>query len=277
DAIVDFAGTEKFLDSPVKHYSSGMYMRLAFAVAAQLEPEVLLIDEVLAVGDGEFQTKCLGKMGDLATQGRTILFVSHNLAAVRGLCKTAIWLDEGRVARQGPTAEVVGDYIDSGERLATQRVWNQPETAPGNEVIRLRRVSVEPTAGDPGSALTISTPLTIAFECWNFLPGAELSLNLALHNLEGVCVFSSIAPPARWSKGLFRGECQVPADLLNDGVYSVRLLVIKDRANAVIDLENLAMFEVHEVDRPLRWFGKMSGVVRPQLEWCTRALDGTIT
>ncbi|HUY31713.1 MAG TPA: ABC transporter ATP-binding protein [Pirellulales bacterium] len=272
DAIVDFAGTETFLDSPVKHYSSGMYMRLAFAVAAQLEPEVLLIDEVLAVGDGEFQAKCLGKMGELATQGRTILFVSHNLAAVRSLCKTTVWLDQGRIASHGPTAEVVNRYIDSGERLASQRTWDSPETAPGNDSVRLRRVAVVPAEGDQRAALTIVTPLVIVFECWNLLPEAELSLNLVLYNLEGVCIFNSIAPAAMLPRGLFRSTCRVPADLLNDGVYRVRLLVVEDEAVPIVDLENVAMFEVHETERPIRWFGKLIGAVRPRLEWITRPI-----
>ncbi|HEV3004669.1 MAG TPA: ABC transporter ATP-binding protein [Pirellulales bacterium] len=273
DAIVDFAGTETFLDSPVKHYSSGMYMRLAFAVAAQLDPEVLLIDEVLAVGDGAFQAKCLGKMGDLATQGRTILFVSHNLAAVRSLCKTAVWLDQGRIVQQGATSDVVGGYIDSGERLASQRTWNSPETAPGNERIRVRSVRIVPALGDPLAAITTATPITFEFECWNFLAGAEINLNLVLHNLEGVCIFNSISPAVTLPAGLFRSECALPGDLLNDGVYSIRLVVVKDQVSGLLDLPNLAMFEVHEAEVRARWFGKHIGAVRPRLDWTTRPIE----
>jgi lipopolysaccharide transport system ATP-binding protein len=269
DAIVDFAGTERFLDTPVKHYSSGMSMRLAFAVAGQLEPEVLLIDEVLAVGDGEFQKKCLGKMGDLASEGRTILFVSHNLTAVRTLCQAAIWLDRGQVRMQGPVNDVVNGYIESGEPLASARHWDAPEDAPGNDHLRLRRVSVLPDPAAASESITVATPVDIEFELWNQMPPGEINLNLVLYSLDGVCIFNSIAPPVHVPTGLFRGRCRVPGNFLNDGVYSIRLLALKDRTSVILDLQEIAVFEVHDVERPIYWFGKLIGAVRPQLDWTT--------
>jgi lipopolysaccharide transport system ATP-binding protein len=267
DAIVEFAGTERFLDTPVKHYSSGMSMRLAFAVAGQLEPEVLLIDEVLAVGDGDFQRKCLGRMGDLATAGRTIVFVSHNLTAVRTLCQTAIWLDHGAVKMHGPVHDVVNGYVESAETMTSERVWESVATAPGNELLRLRRVSVSPQSPDGAKSISVATPLNIDFELWNLMPEATLNLSLVLYSLEGTCIFNSIAPAAQVASGLFRGRCQVPGNFLNDGAYSIRLLAAKDQATVILDLHDLATFEVHDVERPILWFGKLIGAVRPQLDW----------
>ena len=151
DEIVAFAEIERFLDTPVKRYSSGMYVRLAFAVAAHLEPEILLVDEVLAVGDAQFQKKCLGKMGDVAKEGRTVLFVSHNMVAVQTLCQRAFWLDSGQLKAQGEVGTIVTTYLRAGlaEDDVTERVWPDIATAPGNETVRLHRISVRPEDGKP--------------------------------------------------------------------------------------------------------------------------------
>ena len=142
DEIVAFAEVEKFIDTPVKHFSSGMYMRLAFAVAAHLEPEILLVDEVLAVGDGRFQRKCLDKMQDVGRQGRTVLFVSHNMPAITRLCPRTILLDGGRIIADGPSSQVVGAYLSSGLGTTAVRVWSDLNTAPGNDIVRLCAVRV---------------------------------------------------------------------------------------------------------------------------------------
>ena len=131
DAIIAFAEIEKFLDTPVKRYSSGMYMRLAFAVAAHLEPEILVVDEVLAVGDAQFQKKCLGKMSEVARHGRTVLFVSHNMVAIQALCTRCLWLNQGQLLGCGPTTDVVRNYLKAGSTSITRRVWDTPESAPG--------------------------------------------------------------------------------------------------------------------------------------------------
>ena len=146
DDIVAFAEVEQFVDTAVKHYSSGMYLRLAFAVAAHLEPEILIVDEVLAVGDAAFQRKCLGKMGEVASSGRTVLFVSHNLQAVNTLCTRTILLDRGRIAATGATTDVVATYVASAREAATSesKEWNDLNRAPGNSRIRVRAVRVVP-------------------------------------------------------------------------------------------------------------------------------------
>src|SRR3954464_7076126 len=137
DEIVAFAEVEKFLDTPVKHYSSGMYVRLAFAVAAHLNPEILVVDEVLAVGDAGFQKKCLGKMGEVSRGGRTVLFVSHNMAAVKSLCSRAVWLQRGQVAADGPTSWVVDEYHRNAAAIGTHRTWLPGDPATGNDTVQL--------------------------------------------------------------------------------------------------------------------------------------------
>src|ERR1035438_4720581 len=159
EEIVAFAELEQFIDTPVKRYSSGMYVRLAFAVAAHLEPEILLVDEVLAVGDASFQKKCLGKMGQVSREGRTILFVSHNMAAVKALCSKAVWIRDGAVAASGMVADVADDYLLGTALGASAREWRDPATAPGNENIRISYVRIIPPEGE--ATITIDTGVLI--------------------------------------------------------------------------------------------------------------------
>src|SRR6185369_16443293 len=142
DQIVAFAELDAFLDTPVKRYSSGMYMRLAFAVASHLEPEILLVDEVLAVGDAAFQKRCLGKMGAVAREGRTLLFVSHNMAAIRSLCPQVIWLDKGQIVAAGETEPIVRNYLEHATVPVPEQIWENPQTAPGNEAVRIRSARI---------------------------------------------------------------------------------------------------------------------------------------
>src|SRR6266545_174606 len=164
DEMVAFAEIDKFLDTPVKHYSSGMYMRLAFAVAAHLEPEILLVDEVLAVGDAEFQAKCLGKMGAVASEGRTVLFVSHNLAAITRICPRSILLDGGRVLCDGPSHKTTSAYLKSGHGTTAERVWTDLAAAPGDDIVRLAAVRVRAENGDIREALDIRKPVGLELE-----------------------------------------------------------------------------------------------------------------
>ena len=280
DEIVAFAEIEKFLDTPVKHYSSGMYMRLAFAVAAHLEPEVLLVDEVLAVGDAEFQAKCLGKMGAVASQGRTVLFVSHNMAAVQTLCKRAIWLEEGRILEEGDSNNVVRNYLHTNSSSAgSERSWNNDETAAGNEKVGIRSVRVRPVNGSAGDAITIQTPFVLEFEYWNRVPGARLNLSLHLYNEQGITVFNSF--PVRepvwhgrpFPNGLFRSSCYIPGNLLNEGVHRVLLLVVEDQGIVIFSMDDALVFNVVDsVERRGDWHGKWEGAVRPDLEWETEYL-----
>ena len=280
DAIVAFAEVDRFVDTPIKHYSSGMHLRLAFAVAAHLEPEILLVDEVLAVGDAAFQRKCLRRMGDVAEEGRTVLFVSHNLTAVQGLCARAIRLDGGKVVEEGTPATVVAHYLQEAASALSQQVWPEPATAPGNDRARLRRVCVRPADGQSTDPITTRMPVTLEFEYWNLRPGALLSLAFHLYNEEGVLVFAS-APVTEgpWQgqplpRGLFRDVCRIPADLLNDALYRVELLVVDHSTEVILRLRDALIFEVHDTpDLRGAWFGKWQGAVRPILAWTTELVQ----
>jgi lipopolysaccharide transport system ATP-binding protein len=280
DEIVAFAEIERFLDTPVKRYSSGMYMRLAFAVAAHLEPEILLVDEVLAVGDAAFQKKCLGKLGDAASEGRTVLFISHNMTAIQSMCKRVLWMSKGEIVEEADAGRVVSDYLKRGAALSTERVWNEMDSAPGNAKVRLRRTCVRPSGGSPLDDINIRTPLTFEFEFWNLEPGTRLSLSLHLYNEQGGVVFASVPlREAVWHgrpfpAGLFRSICRVPGDLLNDGVHRALLLVVRDESEVVFSFEDALIFDVLDsAERRGEWHGKWPGAVRPDLEWETRRLD----
>jgi lipopolysaccharide transport system ATP-binding protein len=280
DDIVDFAEIGAFLDTPVKRYSSGMYVRLAFAVAAHLEPEILLIDEVLAVGDAAFQKKCLGKLGDVARAGRTVLFVSHNMTAVQSLCTSALWLDQGRIAAQGRVGAVIADYLRVQMALGFDRSWPDPESAPGNQQVRLAGVRLVPEDGTEPDQITVRTPLAIEFDYWNLAPGARLNLSLQVSNEEGQCVFVSVSTrEPDWHgrpfpQGLFRSRCRIPANLLNDGLYSLVLLVVRDTSRVVYKFDDVLAFEVKDVAEARGdWYGKWVGAVRPQLDWSTEQLS----
>ncbi len=272
DAIVDFSGVERFIDTPVKYYSSGMYLRLAFAVAAHLEPEILLVDEVLAVGDAAFQQKCLGKMGDVARSGRTVLFVSHNLLAVESLCGRAIWLAQGRVRDQGAPRTVIGQYIQSSLALTTDVVWSRDE-APGTAAIRLRRARVRPLNGDASEPITIDAPFVVEFEFWRLDPTSASALRYTLFNEHEVLVYET-NPPAEAEFGatapagaLIKVECEVPGGILNEGVYRAVVSIGRDRRVEADDIVHLH-FKVHDTDTHRAGFlGAWPGVIRPVLQW----------
>ena len=272
EEIVEFAEIERFLDTPVKRYSSGMYVRLAFAVAAHLEPEILLIDEVLAVGDATFQKKCLGKLGEVAKEGRTILFVSHNMTALQSLCQRALWVDKGQVKEIGKAGTVVSHYLQTCSDSVLEQRWEEPATAPGNDKVRLHRVRIIPkmpsSQGDT-LQITVNTPIRLECEYWNFIPKAHLNFSLVLYSLGRVCVFNSIAESVSLPAGLISGCCQIPAGLLNSETYSIRLLIVQDQSVVLLDYEDAIIFDVHEVERDGPWYGKWIGVVRPQLKWTT--------
>lgn len=278
DEIVAFAEVEKFIDTPVKHYSSGMGLRLGFAVAAHLEPEILIVDEVLAVGDAAFQKKCLGKMSEVAGEGRTVLFVSHNMVAVQSLCQRSVWLEQGKTVLDGTSAEVVSAYLQTGASLATERVWEDPQTAPGCEEVKLRRICVRPVDGTPADPITVDTPIVLEFEYWNFKPDHYLNLSLHVYDGRETLAFNTfpldedggIGKP--FPVGLFRSACFIPKNLLNDDRYCIRLLIVQDQAALIYWMPDALVFQVSESEqrsKMLSWHGKWGGVVRPILKWTT--------
>jgi lipopolysaccharide transport system ATP-binding protein len=268
EEIVDFAEVEKFLDTPVKRYSSGMYVRLAFAVAAHLEPEILIVDEVLAVGDATFQKKCLGKMEDVAeNEGRTILFVSHNMTALKSLCTRAVWMQNGTLIQSGSAGDIVSRYLTESSLLLNEQIWDDMLTAPGNDKVRLHRVSIAPEQGNCSDGITVSTPLKVEFEYWNLNPGELLNLSIALYNLEDVCIFNTVSAAEKSPAGLLRSAFYIPQDFLNDDTYRVRLMIVKDTSIVIFERDSVIVFEVSDVERESSWYGKWEGAVRPKFKW----------
>jgi lipopolysaccharide transport system ATP-binding protein len=285
DEIVAFAEVEKFLDTPVKRYSSGMYVRLAFAVAAHLEPEILVVDEVLAVGDAQFQKKCLGKMSEVAKEGRTVLFVSHNMAAVNLLCPNALLLNEGQLIQYGETAEVVTKYLDSIVDTGGERVWENPETAPGNERVRLHAVRII-SDGQIKTEVDIDKEVLIQVEFWNLIPDSHLFTNIfLLDNLGGIILESAHTPaanrlPEEWfckphPVGLYQSTCALPANFLNDDRYFISVIVASCYPPTVeaqvLQALSFTVFDTGAMRVP-GFGGQWNGVVRVPLAWQTEFL-----
>jgi lipopolysaccharide transport system ATP-binding protein len=281
DEIVAFAEVERFIDTPVKHYSSGMYLRLAFSVAAHLHPEILLMDEVLAVGDAAFQKKCLGKMEDASSDGRTVLFVSHNLVAIQSLCSRVLWLDGGRVEAQGRANELVAAYLSrqlSG-RTTTQEEWSDPSAAPGNDVVRLMRIEVQAAAG---AQITMESPFVIDVDYWNRIPNARMHVVLHVITEQEVVAFATgSASDQSWrdrplAAGPYRATCEVPGHLLNSGRHRLRVFIVRDLGSLAFHYDSRVCFDVVDLRvRGVGWHGREPGVVQPRLEWTNRCLDGT--
>lgn len=279
DEIVAFAEVEKFLDTPVKRFSSGMYVRLAFAVAAHLEPDVLIVDEVLAVGDVAFQKKCLRRMDDVAREGRTIIVVSHNMLIIEALCSKAIWLHAGKVMEEGPPRQVIAEYLRTSFSPTSERRWEDQATAPGNDEVRLYKASVRPTGGSTADAIVVTGPFVMEFEFWNLRAGAYLNAGIQLYNEHGVLLFES-APieETAWlgrpfPKGLFRFTCHVPANLLNSGVHRVTLTIVKNDDVVLHKIKDIVVFEVADSpEKRAGWYGSWEGAVRPILAWDTQLM-----
>jgi len=282
DEIVAFSEMERFLDTPVKHYSSGMYMRLAFAVAAHLEPEILVIDEVLAVGDANFQRKCLDKMETVGRQGRTVLFVSHNMPAIVRLCPRAILMREGRVAMDGPAHEVSAAYLDTGLETMAAREWPLADEAPGDDVVRLRAVRVRNSDGSVTELLDVREPFYVEIEYDVLKPGSRLSGCITVNNDEGVCAFSSAdlyAESIYGQESGFTGRrvttCEIPGNLMAEGLFTISAAVyaLLDGIRAHVhthDIIGFRMFDPIEGDSARGIYtGPVAGVTRPRLNWTT--------
>jgi len=278
DAIVEFAGVEKFLDTPVKRYSSGMYVRLAFAVAAHLEPEILIVDEVLAVGDAEFQKKCLGKMQDVAAHGRTVIFVSHNMAAITRLCKKAIFMEQGRVIASGNTSEVTSQYVHSGGGNKSERVYRTIEEAPGDEIVRLKSVRVKNTQGHLTDTIDVRDPVYIEVEYWNQQHGSRPTVILHFLNEEGLTLFATNDFNNRvwWQTprqpGLVKAVCEVPGNILAEGHLFVMAALGTYNPNHIHAMvPDAVQFQIvdHSEGDAVRGESRTEwpGVMRPMLNW----------
>jgi len=265
DEIVDFSGVEQFLDTPVKRYSSGMYVRLAFAVAAHLDPEILIVDEVLAVGDAEFQRKCIGKMKEVSSQkGKTILFVSHNMQALRNLCHRAIVLNKGEIINMGDPETVIAGYLKSETTQYLQQEFSDKASAPGNEFIRIKKIELVPQYINDYDIIDIRTPLTMNFEFWYDMEEEDdLIVGVHLFDFNGDCIFDIASPNAKFKKGLIGGQCKIPGNFLNDGAYYMSIVFVKNITQRMYYFESCLSFDVEDYRENAGWYGKWLGYVRP--------------
>lgn len=264
DEIVDFSGVERYIDTPVKRYSSGMYVRLAFAVAAHLEPEILIVDEVLAVGDAEFQKKCLGKMKDVSGQGRTVLFVSHNMEAVKNLTKTAIVMKNGGLIYSGDTNSAINQYLRNTD-LKTNILFENIEEAIGNEFVKIKCVRIL----SDQAFLSVDKEFKVEIQFWNLTDFSELLIGFDLVHISGATVFSTGKEFETPKNTLITIQCSIPAFLLNNDIYSVYLMFFNKNVLSLYEKAEVISFELEDAKRDNNHTGKISGVVRPKLEWKT--------
>lgn len=280
DEIVAFSEVEKFIDTPVKHYSSGMYLRLAFSVAAHLEPEILLVDEVLAVGDAGFQKKCLGKMGSVAKEGRTVLFVSHNLGAITQLCGRAMQFEKGRLKRVGPSVEVVNTYLSSLFGTEVKSSWSDESSQPNHSDVRFTSARLLSTDGQPRSVVNFNDSLVVEIAYDVKVPVKGLSVTFHLNDSMNNIVFESIdTDMPEWSgrvrdPGGYRATTTIPPCLLRPGRYYLSFVSYVQGRNSFKlfqQLDGALTFDVSEVGytfHPGRF-----GIISPVLDWKVRRLN----
>jgi lipopolysaccharide transport system ATP-binding protein len=277
DAIVEFSGVEKFIDTPVKRYSSGMYVRLAFAVAAHLEPEILLVDEVLAVGDAEFQRRCLGRMEELGNSGRTVVFVSHMLAAVAQLCDRAIQIEGGSIVGNGPAAEVIATYLHHTHSAGSERRWPD-DSAPGDDLAQILAIRLIPHEDMPPGVVDVRQPIGVEMTFRVLRKGIPIFPKIKVLDREAAVAFNAMDTDERWARptqpGKYVSTAWIPGNLLNEGS------VIVEGAICSIDFPKLAhhaavyeaiSFEVLDPGEGGSargtFAGQWRGVVRPLLSW----------
>ena len=260
DEIVEFAGVAKYLDTPTKRYSSGMTVRLGFAIAAHLEPEILVVDEVLAVGDAEFQKKAIGKMQDVSqNDGRTVLFVSHNMTAVESLCKNGILLSNGTIDFAGDCQSTINHYLSNARANSISRSWETDSSnAPGNEFVKILKVNI-----DCKERLTVNNSLTYNIKFELLEDGINLNLSSKLYNLKGDIIFNVVTETQKCMKGVYNGTFTIPANLLNDDSYQISTMFVENRARAIFDFTQSVQFDVLDERNGETWFGKWPGFIRP--------------
>ncbi|MEM9553873.1 MAG: ABC transporter ATP-binding protein [Acidobacteriota bacterium] len=278
DQIVAFAEVERFVDTPVKRYSSGMKVRLAFAVAAHLEPEILLVDEVLAVGDLRFQQKSLGKMNEVSRHGRTVLFVSHHMGAISTLCPRCIWLHRGRLRLDGPTDQVIAAYVREGSQLGGARLFDDEPLAQTDELV-IRGLSLRGADGTSSGSIDVRRPFGIEIEYEVLRPMTHCRIGVFVQTHSGTIVFDSydadheeyFGPRV---PGRYVSRAEVPGDFLMPGGYALTINADITGVKRLIRLENALLFEVYDTGAVgTEIGGRRRGVVLPKLDWRVRPLD----
>ncbi len=279
DEIIEFAEVAKFIDTPVKHYSSGMYLRLAFAVAAHLEPEILLIDEVLAVGDARFQKKCLDKMNDVSSQGRTVLFVSHQMSAITRLCSRCILLSSGQIMEDGPTHEVVSAYMTADGAQMACREWYNEEKKPGAGITRLLAVRVLDEHGEITDSIDIREDVQLEMEFEVLREGHILLPHFRTFNEEGVNLFTTVDLDPEWRqkrrpRGIYKSRVTIPGNTFAESTIFVHsnMITLDPQMLEFIVPDAVAFQVIDSMDGTSArgdYAGQLPGVVRPMLDWKT--------
>ncbi len=262
--MVDFSGVEKFIDTPIKFYSSGMQLRLAFAVAAFLDPEVLVIDEVLAVGDSEFQKRCMGKMQDISKSGdRTILFVSHNLTAVQQLCNTAVLLEYGELKLHSTTTQVINKYLNDDLDICTE--YNNTKDVGANDFI-ITQVHLKTNNSNAREFfIENTTAVTVNFNASQ--PYNDFYIQVTLSDINNNLIFETISTPSNINKGAHSFTCDFGAHFFNVGKYKITIDAIYNTSVSVLKLDSVILFEMKENEREINWYGEWKGVIRPKFNW----------
>jgi lipopolysaccharide transport system ATP-binding protein len=282
DEMVDFSEVSQFIDTPVKRYSSGMYLRLAFAVAAHLEPEILVVDEVLAVGDAEFQRKCLGKMNDVAQQGRTVLFVSHNMSAILRLTQEAIVLKKGQLIKRAPAPEAVDFYLASGQAESGERVWDVEDIPAASAPFRPVAIRVKDRSGKVVDTVRSTEPVTVECEYQLNAPVTGLRVGMYLNTMRGEYVFTAFDTDdakqyeqfGTRQAGRYISRCNIPADFFNEGRYSLGVNASSFGVKRYFMDENALSFSVDISGAPgTQWPEIRQGPIRPRLDWKIEKID----
>ena len=283
--IVEFSGIDRFIDTPVKRYSSGMYVRLAFSVAAHLEPEILLVDEVLAVGDAEFQQRCLGRMEDFSGTGRTVLFVSHNMQTINQLCDRVIWLDEGSIAEDGDPSRVVTNYLQSTSYATGAFIsWPDDEDAPGDDLARLLAVRAIDEDGDLSEAIDVREPIGIEMRYRILRSGPGVFTKIRVRDRRGDVAFNAMDIKSHANEssepGVYTATAWIPGNLLNEGKWTVDVAVCTMRTPklhqraARYEAVLWNVFDPGDGDSARgRFTGPVSGIVRPLLDWSVERVE----
>jgi len=276
DEIVDFSEVAKFIDTPVKRYSSGMYLRLAFAVAAHLEPDILVVDEVLAVGDAEFQRKCLGKMSDVAEQGRTVLFVSHNMSAILRLTTETLVMEKGRIVKRAPSNEAVDYYLSSGFVETGERIWDVDEIPENAAPFRPKALRIKNEQGLVVNTIRSTEDMTIELEYQLDEPVTGLRVGFYLMSARGEFIFTTFDTdePQMYDRfsvrepGLYYSRCKIPADTFNEGRFVVGINASTYRIRRYFQDERAITFNIDPAGAPgMQWPEQRLGPTRPRLNW----------
>ncbi|MBQ6275433.1 MAG: ABC transporter ATP-binding protein [Bacteroidales bacterium] len=278
DEIVDFSGCERYIDTPVKRYSSGMTVRLGFAIAAHLEPEILVVDEVLAVGDAEFQKKAIGKMQDVSKGGgRTVLFVSHNMAAVKSLCKNGVILQNGMLVDSGDVDTIVSHYLKGDGNIENHKIWNVPEVKKGG--FELLEIGVRKVGGDYGDVMRVdqNVELVVRYRLTEFFKSFHLTFHFK--NEQGYKIFSTSGAgrcvPFEHKEGEYIQVCTIPANYLNWGSYMVDMFLVRDKSRAFYVDYDAVSFTLSNRQAALgSWMGREPGDVTPKFDYKEELVNG---